>query len=106
MKSQTLTPKEYYWIAINGASCAASLTMSLPVTLCVIPTPHHLFGFATATEAYETQQFLLNAPRPQLQKRMNTLHARALRGEIAMINPTNPEPPTHGQTMWMSEPLS
>ncbi len=95
--------KMYYWIAINGGSCAMSPTV-LPPTLKVIPTPEQLIGFPTREEAEAAQTQCLNAPINEVRKFLEGLAGRVGR-DIAVIQPTNPGPPTHGQTMWLEADL-
>lgn len=91
--------REYYWLAVNGASVAAC---PLPVSKdkkCM-PTPEQLTGFPTQQEQMETQQFLLTAEIPAMKHRMDDWGPRMETGEMAYIRPANPEPPTTGPTMW------
>ena len=48
-------PDEFWWLAINGASCAAS-EMPIPTTVKVIPTPEQLLGFRTQDEQLAAQR--------------------------------------------------
>jgi hypothetical protein len=86
-----------YWIAINGGSCAASIVPSLNNPI-VIPTPEWLAGFPTRLEAAETQHFLLTAPIDDVGKRLIEMHKR---NDIRIVPCKTPQPPTHGQTIWV-----
>jgi hypothetical protein len=87
----------YYWIAINGASVAAS-QVALPETLTVIPRPNYLVGFPTREEQLEAQEFALTAPIPDVYQRTVEW---AYRADVKYIVLKNPDPPTHGQTAWI-----
>lgn len=94
----------YWWLAVNGASCAAS-HIPFPRTVKVHPTPEQLIGFRTREEHLKTQRFLLDAPIKDVDRFMKrTLPARIRRGEVVYIRPDNPEPPTHGSTIWRDSP--
>lgn len=94
----------YWWLAVNGSSCAAS-GLPLPQTLKVHPTPEQLIGFRTREEHLKTQRFLLNAPIKDVDRFMKrTLPIRIRRGEVVYIRPDSPEPPTQGPTMWTCPP--
>jgi hypothetical protein len=88
-----------YWIAINGASCAmASFPMKSPT---VKPTPQQLLGFPTLEEAQRAQRICLTEPMKKVRRFLESLAPDVHSGRIVVIQPTNPEPPTHGQTIWM-----
>ncbi len=92
--------EEFYWLAINGASCAAS-SVPLRPTLQVHPTPEQLIGFRTRDEQLSVQQFLLSAPIDEVEKFMREEMPRKVHaGEVLYIRPANPEPPTRGTTLW------
>lgn len=92
--------EEFYWLAINGASCAAS-SVPLRPTLQVHPTPEQLIGFRTRDEQLSVQQFLLSAPIDEVEKFMREEMPRKVHaGEVLCIRPANPEPPTRGDTLW------
>lgn len=92
----------YYWIAINGPSVAANL--SVPVSsVKVTPTPQSLVGFPTREEASEAQRFLLNAPIEDIPAQLVKWQKR---DEIKIIIQPHPEPPTRGATQWELNPKS
>lgn len=95
---------KYFWLAVNGASCAASGLLALPTTLQVRPTPEQLLGFKTREEQLATQKFLLTAPIEEIAAFMQSLPDKIERGEILYMRPANPEPPTKGQTIWIAQP--
>ena len=88
--------KQYYWIAVNGASVALC-SMPAPKAICS-PIPEQLFGFPTLEEAKEVQTFLLNAPIPHVEERMASWADR-IGHDMAYERPSNPEPLRDG-TMW------
>ena len=93
--------RKWWWLAINGASCAAS---SFPVEksrLCISPIPEIVIGYETQDEQIERQKFFLNAAIPDIE--------RYLQGELMALvsiqqataqRLPNPEPPTDGPTIW------
>lgn len=89
---------DYWWIAINGASAAAS---SLPMTcnLTVSPVPSELWGFGSHEDARQIQKFVLTAPIPEVER-----YVRGERGDLpppaVILFTANPEPPTRGATLW------
>lgn len=74
--------KTWWWIAINGASCAAC-KFELSDGLCVRPTPEQLIGFKTRTEQIKIQEFLLTASIEGIGKYMAALSARIDSGTVA-----------------------
>jgi len=94
----------WWWIAINGASCAAS-SLPLPATLEVFPTPEQLLGFGTREEQLSAQDLLLTAPISKVRRFLNrTIRERVKKGEVVVIQPSHPEPPTQGPTIWLLRP--
>ena len=91
--------KTYYWIAINGASCAYS-PCALPMSLHVSPIPELLLGFDSLAEAQKQCAYLITASIEQVYARVAELADRANRGEIRCIKPSNPEPQTGTPTIW------
>ena len=91
----------YYWIAINGASCAASLIAPLSIEVLCKPTPDNLIGFPTREEASDMQHFCLTGPIQEVHKRLMKLKERE---DIVIKVFKNPEPPTHGPTLWIDGP--
>lgn len=61
--------EQFYWLAINGASVAAS-GIPMPVTVRVHPTPEQLIGFRTREAHLATQNLLLTAPISEVDKFM------------------------------------
>lgn len=94
----------WWWIAINGSSCAAS-SFPLPATLEVSPTPEQLLGFGTREEQLSAQDLLLTAPMSKVRRFLNrTIRERVNKGEVVVVQPRNPEPPTQGPTLWVLRP--
>jgi hypothetical protein len=87
-------PMEYYWVANNGASSALCGFPASPPHIRCSPTPNQLIGYTTWERAREAQPFFLNAPIAEVRKYELPL-------DCASVRPHNPEPPTHGPTMWM-----
>jgi len=94
-----------YWIAVNGASVAAS-SIPLPGTVTVCPTPELLVGFNSRDEQLRIQRFLLSAPIEDANECVTNLLGRAKAGEVVVITPPNPEPPTRDQTVWTAQPAN
>ncbi|MFZ1104068.1 MAG: hypothetical protein WAN86_14705 [Hyphomicrobiaceae bacterium] len=93
------TPR--YWIAINGSSCALSaIPWQNPVT---IPRAQQLFGFPTLKEAKKAQHVCLTATIPEVRAFFESLRPDVASGRVVHLTPANPEPQTHGETMWMEE---
>lgn len=88
----------YYWIALNGASCAASLIAPLSIDVQCQPTPGNLIGFPTREEASDMQRFCLTGPIEEVHERLMEL---AQREDVVIKVFKNPERPTHGPTLWI-----
>ena len=95
--------RDFWWLAINGASCAAS-PCALRPSVEVIPTPEQLLGFPTRDEQIQVQTFLLTAPINDVERFLVELTPRVLSGEVEAIRPENPQPPTEGPTQWIVQP--
>ncbi len=93
--------KLWYWIAVNGASVAASPTR-MRWGFRVDPVPEQLIGFETLKEQQIVQEFLLTAPMQKVRRYMETLATRIKKGEIAYSRPAYPEPPRHEPTVWLA----
>lgn len=94
-----LQNQERYWIAINEASCAVcQMPLKNPV---VKPIPQQLLGFPTLDEAKQAQETCLTAPISGVKRFLGSLAGRVKSGEIKVIQPTRPEPPTRGATLWI-----
>jgi hypothetical protein len=92
--------EQFYWLAINGASCAASV-VPLPLSVRAKPTPEQLVGFRTREEQLAIQKFLITAPIEKVNRYLaKELPNKIKTGEVAYLRPHNPEPPTRGATMW------
>jgi hypothetical protein len=88
--------KTFYWIAVNGASCAmSSFPMRHPR---VTPTPEQMWGFPTLEEAQRAQCICLNEPMPKVIKFLSSLAPDISAGRIRYIRPAHPQPPTTGAT--------
>lgn len=92
--------KMWYWIAVDGASVAASPSR-MRWGLKVDPVPEQLIGFRTLKEQQIVQEFLFTAPFPKVQRYMETLANRIKNGEVAFCRPEYPERPRHGPTVWL-----
>jgi hypothetical protein len=92
--------KEYWWLAVNGPSVAASpLNMTKPR---VSPTPEQLIGFPTQAEQSTVQTYFLSAPIEYVNGYVAGELGRAVKaGRVAYYRPSNPEPPSH-KTYWLS----
>jgi len=98
--------REYYWLATNGSSvaaCPVPATSDEIDTACT-PTPQQLFGFPTREEQLAAQKFLLTAPMPHVKGRMEGWKFRVVQGDMAYVEPTDPEPQTDGATCWTFSP--
>lgn len=91
---------EWWWLAVNGASCAACFVQARAADLEVAPVPEQLIGFRTREEQLEIQQFLLTAPIEDVDRYLASLPPKIKAGEMGYVRPRNPEPPTHGPTNW------
>jgi hypothetical protein len=76
-----VTDRLYWWIALNGPSCARSnFPMCNPL---VTPTPEQLIGFPTAKEAEEAQHTCLTAPIKDVKKHMKNWVTEVRLGRLA-----------------------
>lgn len=97
-----ISEQNWWWIAINGASCAAAgIPNTSPPT--VVPTPEQLIGFRTREEQLAAQQLILKEPIEQVREYMQSLGSRVEAGEVRYFRPNHPEPPTRGSTQWIFE---
>lgn len=90
----------YYWIAINGASCAASLDHPMSIAVEVTPTPQNLIGFPTSAEARAVQELCLTGSMEEIGKR---LHALFEREDVVFKIYEHSEPATEGPTLWLDK---
>ena len=97
----TSTANQWWWIATNGASCAAAPAPSRSVP-SVVPTPEQLIGYRTQHEQLEAQRLILWAPMEKVNEYLGGLPRRIRMGEIKYVRPNAPEPSTQGQTRWDS----
>jgi hypothetical protein len=93
---------EWWWLAVNGLSVAASAIPSEHVS-CLLK-PQQFFGFRTREEQLEQQQFLLTAPVPEIEATFREWAARADRGDMRITPLQVPDPPTRGETLWFYQP--
>ena len=91
-----------YWLAVNGASVAVTCVPG-PIPT-VTPTPTQLFGLPTREEQLAMQEFLLTQPIPAVTAKLESLRPWVMSGEIIVVSPANPEPPTQGVTAWQFVP--
>lgn len=91
-----------WWLAVNGASCAAS-PMPLPDTLVVRPTPERLLGYRTQAEQLDDQRRFLQHPLDSVRNYVRQiLPMKVKAGDIKQRLFERPEPPTK-QTLWLLE---
>lgn len=88
----------YYWIAINGPSCAAS-PIPFPGSIRVSPRPHILIGFKTRQDAASAQRLVLTSRIGRIRK---FLAKCRVRNDVVYRKLDSPEKPTKDQTMWMA----
>lgn len=98
--------KEYWWIAINGSSCAASPSPISFAALEVRPTPEIVIGFETQEEQLAAQHLNLTAPTDEVERFVAGLNPRVQSGEVAFAKLANPGPQTRGATTWSRAPES
>lgn len=98
--SEQLSGDEWWWLAVNGASCAACFFPARVDDLEVSPVPEQLIGFRTREEQLEIQQFFLTAPIQDVGRYMASVPRKVKAGELGYLRPDNPEPPSHDSTMW------
>lgn len=94
----------WWWVAVNGASCSTS-PFALPASLHVSPRPELILGFSTRAEQLSAQKTILTAPISDARRFVSrTIPQRARKGEVIVVEPDHPDPPTHGPTCWSLEP--
>lgn|GEM_PF-5034765 len=98
--SEQLSADEWWWLAVNRASCAACVVQLRAEGVAASPVPEQLIGFRTREEQLEIQQFLITASIDDVSRYMATLPAKIKSGEVAYVRPRNPEPPKNGPTSW------
>jgi hypothetical protein len=90
----------YWWLAINGASCAAS-PFPLPDHVVVRPTPERLLGYRTQKEQLDDQHRFLHHPLDSVRNYVRqTLPRKVRAGEIKQRLMKKPERPTR-DTHWI-----
>jgi hypothetical protein len=90
----------YWWLAINGASCAAS-SIPLPDDVVVRPTPERLLGYRTQAEQLDDQHRFLHHPLDSVRNYVRQILPRKVRaGEIKQLIMQQPERPTT-ETQWI-----
>lgn len=104
-KKVVVLPKnkgEFWWLAINGPTVAASPWSMKLRGLEVAPVPEQLVGFRTQAEQLKIQKFMLEADIDDVMAYIRGLPPRINSGEVAYSRPANPEPPVPGQqTAWV-----
>jgi len=89
----------YWWLAINGASCAAS-SIPLPDYVVVRPTPERLLGYRTQAEQIDDQHRFLHHPKKTVRNYVRQLlPIRVKAGEVKQLVMEQPERPT-SETIW------
>lgn len=96
--------KDWWWLAVNGPSCAACGFPAEADLLEVRPVPEQLIGFRTREEQLAVQKFLITAPINEVKEYMASLPSKIDAGEVAYVRPSNTEPPTRGPTVWSISP--
>src|SRR5262245_26196852 len=91
----------WWWLALNGPSCAASALSFLAKGLEVSPVRQQLIGVPTQAEQRRLQEFLLNAPSDS---DVTEIRAKIDSGEWAHLVPLAPEQPHRGPTAWLGHP--
>lgn len=91
---------DWWWIAMNGPSCAASPFGSIDVP-AVVPTPEQLIGYRTQEEQLAAQQLILKEPIERVNEYMHDLPKRIDSGEVRCVRPECPESLTRGPTQWI-----
>lgn len=98
--------QQWWWLAINGASCAASNFPIEVKKLAIQPVPQIVIGYRTQQEALERQQFFLTAPIEDVQRYFHSeLRGMVAAGRAFVQRLPNPEPPTDGPTVWTNFPM-
>ena len=88
-----------FWLAINGASVAAS---PFPFENVVVrPTPEMIFGFLTRAEQVEAQRLLLKLPLNEVISYMKSLQKLVKDGVVVVEMFSKPKPPSSA-TRWIS----
>ena len=102
--SELASEGKRFWIAVNGASCALSITPMRNAT--TIPIAEQMWGFPTLEEALKAQRICLTAPMPEVMAYLQGIAPDVRTGRVVYKRPAHPEPPTCGTTVWMEEPSS
>lgn len=102
--SEQLSGDKWWWLAVNGASCAACFLQVRAEELEVTPVPEQLIGLPTRQKQLEIQHFLLTSSIDEVSRYMAALPVKIKSGEVAYVRPHNPEPPTRGPTIWSFRP--
>ena len=101
-----MNTKRWYWLAINGASCAASYFPMMVKELHVKPVPEVVIGYGSQERQLNRQEFFLTQPLDALQQYVKyKLQMEIATGEAVFKRLPNPEPPTTGPTLWGPQPI-
>jgi len=93
-----MNPQQWYWLAINGSSCAA---WEVPCDrVRVTPTPEILIGVSTRIEQLRLQAVCLNSPIEDVRRELQQVAALASVRQSVFRRPSNPGPQTSGLTAW------
>jgi len=87
---------KYYWLAVNGASCAACPIPTTAAKIKCTPTPEVYVDFPTEQEQKETKQLMLKAPIEEVRRHNLWLGQRK---DIVFLYQDNPEQPGK-HTFW------
>ena len=100
----TSSDKQWWWLAVNGPSCAACGFPVQAERLKVRPVPEQMIGFRSREEQLVALKFLITAPIKKVKEYMASMPSKIDAFEVAYIRHSNPEPPTRGPTVWSIVP--
>ena len=90
----------YWWLAINGASCAAS-SFPLPDDVVVRPTPERLLGYRTQAEQLDDLHRFLHHPLDSVRNYVRQILPKKVKaGDIQQRIMKDPQRPTR-DTLWI-----
>jgi hypothetical protein len=97
----------YFWVAVNqlpGVSASVTLSPMPSVHVSCSPIPSQLFGFQDLEEARAAHDLLLNGTIEQMERAYEGWRPRIESGDMAYIQPDDPEPPRGGVMVWNLDP--
>lgn len=93
-----MTKQKWYWLAVNGSSCAA---WEIPCErVGISPKPELVIGVSTRREQLEIQHICLNEPMEKVHRKFQEIAALASVYQAVFFRVLDPEPQTHGPTIW------